>query len=233
MKLNNLYTYPTTERMEIEGKRRYVIKGQTEPLPSVTTILAATQPEEKKAALAAWQARVGQNEAEKIKNNSAARGTVVHHYLEGWLKNKPHLDLTEVGQLAEKMAYQIWNNTIESRITELWGIEPTVFHSGMGYAGAVDLICIHDGVPTLCDWKQSNKPKRKEWIKDYGLQIAAYSLAFQDMFGETIHKGVNSICTPDLYHQEFIWEGEEFKQLKYEWMKRVQKYYEMKDKGQI
>lgn len=232
MKLNELYNYPTSTRSLINGKRHYDV-GSDQRYPSVTTILAATQSEEKKASLAKWAARVGKEEAEKIKNNSATRGTIVHHYIESWLINKPHKDLTEVGILAEKMARQIWTKGIETRTTELWGIEPTVFHQGMGYAGATDLIAIHDGVPTVCDHKQKNKfihSFQKHYIYDYGLQIAAYALAFQDMFGENIHKGVNFMVTPKLEYMEFTWEGEEFKKLKYEWMKKVEQYYNQIDK---
>jgi hypothetical protein len=106
MKLNSLYQYPTSTRALYNGERMYDV-GSESKLPSVTTILAATQPEEKKASLAAWAARVGQNEATRIKDQAASRGTVMHHVLEGWLLDKPHVDLTDVGQQAEKMAYQI------------------------------------------------------------------------------------------------------------------------------
>jgi len=232
--LNKLYEYPTSTRALYNGERMYDVGKDR--LPSVTTILAATQSQEKQASLAAWRARVGMNEAARITDQSSNRGTIIHHYIESWLINKPHKDLTEVGVLAEKMAQEIWTKGIETRTTELWGIEPTLFHSGMKYAGATDLICIHDGVPTVCDWKQKNKfihSFQKHYIHDYGLQISAYSLAFQDMFGEIIHKGVNAMVTPKLEYMEFTWEGEEFKKLKYEWMKRVEQYYEMKEKNQL
>ena len=97
MKLNSLYQYPTSTRALVDGKRHYDV-GTDEKLPSVTTILSATQPEEKKASLAAWAARVGEAQATRIKDQAAARGTVMHHILEGWIKDEPHVDLTEVRQ---------------------------------------------------------------------------------------------------------------------------------------
>jgi len=232
MKLHKLYDYPTSSRALYSGERMYDVGS--ERLPSVTTILSATQPPEKQAALAAWKARVGEEQATRTRDQSANRGTAVHTIIEGYLKNENHLDLTDLGQQAHPMAQKIINNCIKDRVTEILGIEPTLFHAGMRYAGATDLICIHEGVPTICDWKQSNRPKRREWLLDsYLLQIAAYSLAFQDMFGDIIHKGINAVCTPDLYYQEFVWEGEEFKQAKYEWMRRVEQYYNQKEKGLI
>jgi len=229
MKLNNLYQYPTSTRALIEGKRHYDV-GE-EKLPSVTTILAATQPEEKRASLAAWAARVGQDQATRIKDQAANRGTVMHHILEGWIKDQPHLDLTDVGQQAEQMAYQIWSNAIKPKLHEYWGLEVTLYYPGL-YAGATDVVGIYDGAESIVDFKQSNKPKRKEWISDYLLQLAAYALAHNEVYGTNINKGVNLICTKDNYFQEFVFEGNEFRQAKFDWLRRVDQYYNERNKNE-
>lgn len=229
MKLNTLYEYPTTERMEVNGKRRYVIKGQTAPLPSVTTILAATQSEEKKASLAKWKERVGAKEADHIRDTAADRGSVMHHILEGWIKDEPHLDLTPLGKQAEKMAYQIWDQGLRTKLNEYWGLEVTLYYPGL-YAGATDVVGVYENEESIVDFKQSNKPKRKEWIGDYKLQLAAYALAHNEVYGSNIKKGVNLICTKDNYFQEFVFEGEEFRQAKFDWLRRVDLYYNNLDK---
>jgi len=229
MKLNSLYQYPTSTRALYNGERMYDV-GSESKLPSVTTILAATQPEEKKASLAAWAARVGQNEATRIKDQAASRGTVMHHVLEGWLLDKPHVDLTDVGQQAEKMAYQIWNNGLQNRLNEFWGLEVTVYYPGL-YAGATDVVGIYDNAESIVDFKQSNKPKRREWIEDYKLQLAAYALAHNEVYGTKIDKGVNLICTKDNLFQEFVFEGQEFRQAKFDWLRRVDEYYNQKEKN--
>jgi hypothetical protein len=228
--LNKLFTYPTSTRALYNGERMYDV-GE-EKLPSVTTILAATQSEEKQASLAAWRARVGTDEAARITDQAAARGTTMHHIIESWLTNQGHIDLTDMGQQAHTMADLIIKQGLQDRLTEIYGVEPTVFHSGMGYAGATDLIGVHDGEVIIGDFKQSNKPKRREWIEDYKLQLAAYALAFQDMFNVPVNKGVNFICTKDFYYQEFAFSDEEFRQAKYTWMKKVEQYYNQKYKNQ-
>jgi len=220
------FVFPTSSRAIVNKERLYDI-GQ-DKLPSVTTILAATQSEEKKASLEAWRQRLGAAAADKVKDDAAARGTVMHHIIESWLTDQGHLDLTEVGQQAHTMANIIIEKGLDKRLTELYGVEPTVFHSGIGYAGATDFIGIHDGELIIGDFKQSNKPKRREWIKEYKLQMAAYALAFQDMFNIHVGKAVNFICTKDFYYQEFGFEGEEFRQAKYTWMKKVDQYYKEK-----
>ena len=220
------FIFPTSSRAIVDNERLYDI-GQ-DKLPSVTTILAATQSEEKKASLDAWRQRLGAEAADKVRDDAAARGTVMHHIIESWLTDQGHLDLTDTGQQAHTMADLIIKKGLENRLTEIYGVEPTVFHGGMGYAGATDFIGVHDGELIIGDFKQSNKPKRREWIEDYKLQMAAYALAFQDMFNIPIGKAINFICTKDFYYQEFGFDGEEFRQAKYTWMKKVEQYYKEK-----
>lgn len=228
MKLNKLYQYPTSTRSLIEGQRHYNVAQ--EKLPSVTTILAATQPEEKRLALEAWKTRVGTEQADRIKDQAAFRGTVMHHILEGWIKDEPHIDLTDLGQQAEKMAYQIWNQGLQKRLNEFWGLEVTLYYPGL-YAGATDVVGIYDNEESIVDFKQSNKPKRREWIGDYMLQLAAYALAHNEVYGTKINKGVNLICTKDNLFQEFIFEGQEFRQAKFDWLRRVDQFYNEREKN--
>ena len=79
------------------GQRHYDVDN--EKLPSVTTILSQTQPEEKKRKLAEWQQKVGKTEAERIRDQSAERGyTIMHRILEGYLTGHRHADLSDLGQ---------------------------------------------------------------------------------------------------------------------------------------
>jgi len=227
MKLNQLYHYPKSQRSLIQGSRHYDV-GQ-EKLPSVTTILSATQSEEKKASLAAWRARVGMDQATRITDQAATRGTTMHNILEGYIQNQYYIDLSDMGQQAEKMAYQIIQNGLKDKLNEYWGLEVTLYYPGL-FAGATDVVGIYEGAESIVDFKQSNKPKRKEWIEDYKLQLAAYALAHNEVYGTNIQKGVNLICTKDFYFQKFEFDGEEFRKAKFDWLKRVDQYYNEKEK---
>jgi genome maintenance exonuclease 1 len=211
----------------INEERHYDIDA--EKLPSVTTILQATQSDEKKASLAAWKTRVGEVEANRTRDQAAERGTSMHRILEGYMLGQYHLDLTDLGQNAHTMAQQIIDKGLKDRLTEFFGLEVTLYYPGL-YAGATDVVGIYDGQEAIVDFKQSNKTKRREWLEDYKLQLAAYALAHNEVYGTNIMKGVNLICTRDNYFQEFIFEGEEFRQAKYEWLKRVDIYYTNKSK---
>jgi genome maintenance exonuclease 1 len=227
MKHNPKFIYPKSIRSLIDDKRHYEI-GTTK-LPSVTTILSATMPEEKRKSLDAWKLRVGSTEAQKVVTTAANRGTAMHTHLEKFLLGEGYLDLTTEGQESRTMAQQIIDNGLKNRLTEFWGLEVTLFYPEL-YAGATDVVGVYDGAEAIMDFKQSNKAKRREWIIDYKLQLAAYALSHNEVYGTNIQKGVNLICTKDNYYQEFVFEGEEFRQAKYEWLKRVDIYYTNKSK---
>jgi len=221
MKKNNSYRYPKTQREKIEGKRHYVF--DKEKLPSVTTILDATQPAEKRESLLRWKERVGEEAAERIKTSAAERGTAMHKILEKYVLEEGYLDQTDVGKQAHNMAIQIIQSGLSS-VTEYYGTECTLYYPGL-YAGQTDLVGIHKGQDAIIDFKQSNKPKRPEWIGDYKLQLAAYAMAHNILFNTQITKGVVMMCTVDNYYQEFIIEGEEFKKNMHNFLRRVDEYY--------
>ena len=221
MKWNKLYTYPKSVRSVIQNERHYSVAEEN--LPSVTTILKATESEEKKQSLARWIAKKGEKEAERVKNEAARRGTAMHKYLELYIEGQGILDLTEIGREAERMAKTVIDKGF-SDMEEIWGSECVLAYPGL-YAGQTDLCGIYQGRESIIDFKQSNKPKKDEWIEDYKLQGAAYAMAHDDMFGTDIEQIVILMCTPDCFFQRFIINGKRFKEYKYKWLERVDKYY--------
>ena len=146
-------------------------------------------------------------------NLSSSRGTAMHKILEAYVLQKGYEDLTELGKTAKKMASKVIQIGLEP-VDEWYGSEVTLFYPGL-YAGATDLVCRHNGLDTIVDFKQANKPKRKEWIDDYHLQIAAYAMAHDHVHGSQIRQGVIMMCTPDLYYQEFKIADEALRHWKY------------------
>ena len=221
LKWNKLYEYPKSIREVINDQRHYAVND--EKLPSVTTILSATESEEKKQAIAKWKAKVGNIEAERVKNTAATRGTSMHSYLEHYINGEGLLDLTESGVEAQKMAEVIRDKGF-GELDEIWGSE-CVLHYPELYAGQTDLCGIYQGRESIIDFKQSNKPKREEYIGDYYLQLVAYAMAHDQVYGTQIEQGVILMCTPDLFFQRFVLNGARFRQYKWEWLRRVDEYY--------
>ena len=224
MKWNKQFIYPKTVRSSVDGVRKYSI-GE-EKLPSVTTIISSTQDASKTESLAKWKARVGEVEAERIKNTAATRGTAMHSYLEHYVKGGNVLDLSDVGREARNMAEVIIEKGFPD-LEEVWGVECTLFYPGL-YAGQTDMCGIYQGRESIIDFKQSNKPKRAEWIGDYKLQLVAYATAHDCIFGTNIEQGVILMCTPDNYFQRFIVNGSEFKEYKWKWLQKISDYYTSK-----
>jgi genome maintenance exonuclease 1 len=131
-----------------------------------------------------------------------------------------------VGIQAKPMAQKI----IEVGFTPIehyFGCEVMLHYPGL-YAGSTDLVCEHNGLETIADFKQSNKPKREEWIDDYKLQIAAYAMAHDYVYGSQIRQGIIMVCTPDCYYQEFKFQDGELRRWKHEFLKRLDSYYYLK-----
>ena len=224
MKWNKLYTYPPSTRSLIEGNRHYDVSNEI--LPSVTTILQATQSDEKKASLAKWRQKVGENEAEKIRDEAAARGTAMHKFLEYYVQNQKLLDLSDEGQAASGMGQAIIDQGLKD-VEEIWGSEVTVFYPGL-YAGQTDLCGIYSGRESIIDFKQTNKPKRVEWVEDYFLQLAGYALAHDCIYRTCVDQGVILMCSKDGFFQKFTSTGKEFTRYKHKFLARVGQFYKLK-----
>ena len=222
----NHYVYPKTVREAIEGKRHYVIK--TEKLPSVTTILSATESAEKREALARWRESKGEEIATRIVDESAARGTAMHKILEKYILQQGYVDLTTVGQQAHNMAIRVIEQGL-CNVPEYYGTECTLYYPGL-YAGQTDLVGVHKGKDAIIDFKQTNKPKKREWIEDYCLQLAAYAMAHNFIYKTQIEKGVIMMCSKDNFYQEFVVEGKEFQKYKHNFLRRVDEYYRTRPK---
>jgi genome maintenance exonuclease 1 len=111
-----------------------------------------------------------------------------------------------------------------SKCQEFWGTEVSLYFPEV-YAGTTDLVGVHDNIECIMDHKQTNKPKKREWIDDYFLQLAAYATAHNEVYGTKIRKGVIFMCSADNQYQEFIVEGVEFDKYVDGWFKRVEEYY--------
>ena len=218
MKKNDKYTYDHATRTELHGSRTYDVLGLR--LPSVTTILAKTKDQ---TYLTKWKNKVGHEEADRIKNYSGKRGTSMHKFIEKYIQESGYEDLTPIGKEAKPMAEKIIESGLKP-ISYYYGSEVTLYYPGL-YAGSSDLVCEHEGKDTIIDFKQANRPKKEEWIEDYYLQIAAYAMAHDYVHNSNIQQGIIMVCTPDLYYQEFKFEGNEMRQYRHKFLERLSQYH--------
>ena len=220
IKRSDKYNYVHSTRIEEHGSRLYDVNGTR--LPSVTTILGKTKNQQ---FIKDWKEKVGEAEAERIKNLSSSRGTAMHKFLEHHITGVGYDDLTALGQEAKAMAKKVIDVGL-TPVDEWYGSEVTLYYPGL-YAGSTDLVCLHNNLESIVDFKQANRPKKKEWIEDYYLQIAAYAMAHDYVHNSNIEQGVIMVCTPDLYYQEFVVSGSELRQAKHRFLKRWDMYYDL------
>ena len=232
---NPKFDYQPIPRVTIEGKRYYATPDGNN-LPSVTTILDKTKPPEKVEALNQWRRRVGAEKAQKITTEAANRGTRMHTYLEHYVKTG---ELREQGSnpfgwASHAMAETVIEHGLKN-VQEFWGVEIPLYFPRL-YAGTSDGAGIHMNQESILDYKQTNKPKRREWIEDYFLQLAAYALAHNEVYGTNIRKGVVLMCvkppvdaqghpTARPEYQEFVLETADFDHWADAWWRRLEQYY--------
>lgn len=229
------FPYAPLSRQSVDGRRLYATPDGRN-LPSVTTILEATKPQEKREALQAWRQRVGVERAQQITTEASNRGTKMHTFLENYVR---------AGALSERpqnpfhrASWHMAGLVVDQGLRhcdEFWGLEVPLYFPGI-YAGTTDCVGLHRGRPTIIDFKQTNKPKRREWIEDYFLQLCAYAEAHNELHGTEIDQGVIMMCVkPEMdgnlevsvppQYQEFLLEGTDYEHYRQTWWSRVEQYY--------
>jgi genome maintenance exonuclease 1 len=222
--LNSKFTYTKLARDESTGKRLYATPDGFK-VPSVTTILDKTKPAESRIALANWRKNVGEKKAQEIVTEAANRGTRMHTFLENYIKGDVLKETVSnpYAQQSLTMAKIVIDKGFP-KINEVWGSEVPLYFPEL-YAGTTDCCGIHDGDESILDFKQTNKPKKLEYIGDYFLQLTAYAMAHNEIHKTNIRKGVILMCSKDYEYQEFILEPKDFDYWSEQWLKRVEQYY--------
>ena len=202
------------------GKRVY-LTPDNEKLPSVTTILGATKD---MTHLNEWKKRVGEEQAAQITREAAGIGTAMHSNLERFIagvERMPGNNLVHVQ--ANKMADIIIENGL-AKVNEVWAMEQSLYYPGL-YSGTTDLVGVFEDQPAVMDYKQTNKPKKSEWVEDYRLQLMAYIMAHNEVYGTDIRRGVVFMCSRDLQYQQFELKSEDFNKYQDLWLQKVEEFY--------
>lgn len=224
MQITNKYPYQDIQRKRVEGKRLYDTESGF--LPSVTTILDKTKPREAVESLNRWRSRIGHTEAARITTEAANVGTIMHNTLESWVKGEDTpLGDNLVHRIGKRMAGVVIDN-IKDNLNEVWGSEVGLYYPGL-YAGTTDLVGVWKNRPAIMDFKQTNKPKKREWIDDYFMQGAAYGLAHNALFGTEIETVAIFMCSRDCEFQLFELDADDFEIYSSKWALRLEEFYEL------
>ena len=228
----NILPPPFVERFQYKAcqqvndpvtRKRVYLTPDGESLPSVTTILSATKD---MTHLNEWRDRIGHAKAQQITTEAAGVGTAMHGNLERFvcgMQRQPGNNPVHIQ--ANKMADVIIENGL-SKVNEIWAMEQSLYFPGL-FSGTTDLVGVHDGEPAVMDHKQTNKPKKAEWVEDYYLQLMAYILAHNEVYGTDIKRGVVFMCSRAFEYQQFEVTAADFNKYEDMWLNKVEEYYSL------
>ena len=215
------FDYTKLSRTSLDGKRVYQCPDGN-AVASVTTILDSTKD---KTHLLEWRKRVGEETAKRITKEASGMGTRMHKYIENYINDGSWgtPGSNPYSQQAFKMAQVVHENALKD-VNEIWGSEVGLYFPKI-YAGTTDCVGQYKGNPCIIDFKQTNKPKKEEWVEDYFLQLVAYAEAHNEVYGTDIKEGHVFMCSRKLDYQQFDITPITYNHYKKEWWNRVEEYY--------
>lgn len=160
----------------VEGSGRWYTLPDGTKYPSVTTVLKSLNHE----ALEKWRERVGREEAEKITNRGANRGSGLHEVMERYL-----LDGQVIGSQMTPTTLKMFRQVkphVDKCLTKIRGIELGMYSHTLRTAGRTDVIGDWECVPAIIDFKSSKKKKQVKYLKNYIYQTTAYAIMMEELF---------------------------------------------------
>lgn len=196
------FNYPDMSTHPVRGMRFYENAESGKFYPSITTILGGTQSEEKKASLQKWQTSLGVSKAAAVTKAAADNGTAVHLLTERYLKKEELVQKGDTFTQADMAGFNALKLKL-NKIEEVWGQEMAMYSDLLEIAGRCDCVGVYRGKPCIIDFKTSMRLKTKEQIEDYKLQVCAYSIMHNEMFGTEIVDGMILMTSAGGFPQEF------------------------------
>lgn len=141
-------------------------------MPSVTTITGNSKTDKQKESLKKWR----EGKSEKELNFYTDRGTAFHLAIENYLKKEPYSVTEDIQEFFECIEPHLWE------IDQLIAAEAAIYHPRLRYAGTFDALVKIGDEYILCDWKTSQRYKKREWVSDYLMQLSAYTAAINNLY---------------------------------------------------
>jgi hypothetical protein len=190
---DNSLTFPKMRQYNLETGRVYAVCDGPHAgnvYPSITRVLKAKP----KPQLEAWKKRVGEEEAERIKQRAIDRGNPLHGIAESYLRNEP---LPKLSPIVRELWVSRLKPWIDKNITCVYCIEQDVYSDMLGVSGRVDVLAEVRGTIAVVDFKNSKAPKKPEYVEDYFIQGSFYALAVFERTGISVKKVCVPVASPD------------------------------------
>lgn len=185
------------ETVEKNGQRRYITPDGN-AYPSVTTVLSILS----EKFIAAWKARVGEEEANRVSYRASQRGTAVHEIIEKYLDNVDDYVSGYMPNIIDN--FRSVRGILDERIGKVYAQECALYSDHLCLAGRVDCVAEFDGKISIIDFKTAKRKKYRSGIKQYFQQEAAYAIMFEERTGLPVSQLVTIIAVDDDEPQVFI-----------------------------
>jgi len=180
-------------------------------LPSVTTVISQ---QSDNSWVDKWKARIGIEEAEKIRIQAGNRGTAVHNIMESYLLNDSHWKKKALP--TNLYTFLDIKPILDSHVATVYGVEYGIYSEEDNIAGTIDGIVDWDGVMTILDLKTSKRPKELKDIPHYIVQAVAYANVFNATHDTNIEQIAIVMSVDHQKPRVFICNMEEYAELFYD-----------------
>ena len=236
------------QRIDTPSGRAYMLEsdGKHKFLPSVTSVLSLKS----STYLAELEEKIPKDELKKISERAARRGTAMHKFLENYLVCVKHKGESEAclyytqrkstDSLLHDMEkervdkgrllfYNIYHSGILKSIKKVLFTEQFLYSEMNKFAGTTDFGYVDmNNQIVVTDFKSASSPRTKDVVDKYKCQVAAYSLAFEEMFKKPVSRGEIWISYEDGLQLEIV-EGVELEEKKKEFIDLCETYHSMWD----
>ena len=191
-----------------DDRNHYYTSPKNNKLTSVITILAKTKPKEEKLHLDEWRADIGEPVANYIFRESSIIGKETHKL------NENYLNMLEPREYFRLISYAHHRQFIPylNRIDNIHGVELKLYSDKLQLAGTADCIAQYDGKLSIIDYKTKRPSQEKEWVYDYYLQTAAYSIMYETITGICVKQAVILVSSEKNTMQEFVVKTEDYRE---------------------
>ncbi len=197
----------------------YYTNPQGVRYPSATTMLGKLEPFEGSRGYDNWINKIKNEDKVDISGAKAiakhtsriamSNGSTVHHTIEHYLNNKT----TDIKLPLLVNAHLQNIKPLLHNINNISCTEIPLYSDSIKLAGTADCVAEYDGVPSVIDFKTSNKKKDESYIENYFLQVTAYCIMWKELTKQTIRQIVILISSNDGNLQEFVRKPSEYDEL--------------------
>ena len=229
------YYYPTTGPIASDGSILL--------FPSVTTVLK----EIKSSRLEEIEAALGKEVLDEISKKAARRGSVMHNYLENYFictrnggdseqcllytQKKTIKDLDRevfndtAIQVGRDLFYNYYYEGYLDRVKRVLFTEKFIWSLKYKYSGTLDFAFVDQSDNwIIADFKSASSKRDSETVNKYFLQGAAYSIAFEELYGKPIDRIEIWISSKDGI-DEYVLSGENLAEKRSEYIHWVADFH--------